>query len=188
MTSTRPRRLLAGLAATAAAVAALSAGQAAQAAPTPPAVPTEIAVPDGHKPFLLGHAAGVTDLDLHHRAGRPRLEPGHTERGPSQRSRSRVRHALRRPLLARHRRQHGRRQPGQRRHRRPDRDRMAAAQGRAGHRRARRRPPRRQAYIQRIATTGGLTPPAADCNATTAGAARDVPYTADYLFWKARTS
>ena len=43
-------------------------------------------------------------------------------------------------------------------------------------------------YIQRIATTGGLTPSAADCNATTAGTAREVPYTADYLFWKARTS
>jgi hypothetical protein len=27
---------------------------------------------------------------------------------------------------------------------------------------------------------------AADCNATTAGSAREVPYTADYLFWKER--
>ena len=40
-------------------------------------------------------------------------------------------------------------------------------------------------YIQRIATTGGLKPAAEDCNATTAGTAREIPYTADYLFWKA---
>src|SRR5206468_5881209 len=39
-------------------------------------------------------------------------------------------------------------------------------------------------YIQRIATTGGVAPPAADCNATTAGTQAEVPYTADYYFWK----
>jgi hypothetical protein len=39
-------------------------------------------------------------------------------------------------------------------------------------------------YIQRIATTGGLTPPAAECTAATAGTQREVPYTADYYFWK----
>jgi Protein of unknown function (DUF3455) len=33
--------------------------------------------------------------------------------------------------------------------------------------------------IQRIATTGGYVPPAADCNATTAGTVAEVPYTAD---------
>ena len=38
--------------------------------------------------------------------------------------------------------------------------------------------------IQRIATTGGLAPPAADCNAIRAGTVADVPYTADYYFWK----
>ena len=38
--------------------------------------------------------------------------------------------------------------------------------------------------IQRIATTGGLAPSAADCNATTAGTVAEVPYTADYYFWK----
>jgi hypothetical protein len=41
-------------------------------------------------------------------------------------------------------------------------------------------------YIQRLATTGGLTPPAADCNASTAGTVHEVPYTADYAFWKAQ--
>jgi predicted lipoprotein with Yx(FWY)xxD motif len=39
-------------------------------------------------------------------------------------------------------------------------------------------------YVQRIATTGGLAPPAADCNAARAGTVTDVPYTADYYFWK----
>jgi hypothetical protein len=40
-------------------------------------------------------------------------------------------------------------------------------------------------YIQRTATTGGLAPAPTDCNATTAGAQAEVPYTADYRFWKA---
>jgi hypothetical protein len=40
-------------------------------------------------------------------------------------------------------------------------------------------------FIQRIATTGGLAPAAADCNAATVGDVVEVPYTADYYFWKA---
>ena len=39
-------------------------------------------------------------------------------------------------------------------------------------------------YIQRIATTGGLAPAAALCNAGTVGTVAEVPYTADYYFWK----
>ena len=38
--------------------------------------------------------------------------------------------------------------------------------------------------IQPIATTGGLAPPAADCNAIRAGTVADILYTADYYFWK----
>jgi hypothetical protein len=38
--------------------------------------------------------------------------------------------------------------------------------------------------IQRIATTGGIAPPAADRNEITAGTLAEVPYTADYYFWK----
>jgi hypothetical protein len=38
-------------------------------------------------------------------------------------------------------------------------------------------------YIQRVNTTGGLTP-ASGCDASTAGAAANVPYTADYYFYK----
>ncbi len=39
-------------------------------------------------------------------------------------------------------------------------------------------------FIQRVATTGGAEPPAADCNAETSGTREEVPYTADYYFWK----
>ena len=39
-------------------------------------------------------------------------------------------------------------------------------------------------FIQRLDTVGGLTPPAADCNAATAGTVVEVPYTAEYVFWK----
>jgi hypothetical protein len=39
-------------------------------------------------------------------------------------------------------------------------------------------------FIQRLDTTGGLTPPAADCNSATAGTVVEVPYTAEYVFWK----
>lgn len=40
-------------------------------------------------------------------------------------------------------------------------------------------------FIQRIATVGGLAPAAAECNVSTVGTQREVPYTADYTFWKA---
>jgi hypothetical protein len=39
-------------------------------------------------------------------------------------------------------------------------------------------------HIQRINTTGGLTPAAAECTADHVGEQRSVPYTADYVFWK----
>ena len=40
-------------------------------------------------------------------------------------------------------------------------------------------------FIQRIATTGGLAPAAADCTISTVGTRQEIPYTADYYFWKA---
>jgi hypothetical protein len=43
----------------------------------------------------------------------------------------------------------------------------------------------RTTYIQRVATTGGVAPAAASCNASTAGTQAEVPYTADYYFWRA---
>ena len=39
-------------------------------------------------------------------------------------------------------------------------------------------------HVQRIATTGGLTPAASECTADHVGETRSVPYTADYVFWK----
>ena len=42
----------------------------------------------------------------------------------------------------------------------------------------------RTTFIQRVATTGGLAPPASECNATTAGTEKEVAYTADYYVWK----
>jgi hypothetical protein len=42
----------------------------------------------------------------------------------------------------------------------------------------------RTSFIQRVATTGGLAPAAASCNAATTGEQVEVPYTADYYFWK----
>jgi hypothetical protein len=39
-------------------------------------------------------------------------------------------------------------------------------------------------WIQRVATVGGLPPAAADCNAATAGTRQEIPYSADYRFWK----
>jgi hypothetical protein len=41
----------------------------------------------------------------------------------------------------------------------------------------------RTAYIQRLATTGGLAP-ASGCDAGTVGAVAEIPYTADYAFWR----
>ena len=40
-------------------------------------------------------------------------------------------------------------------------------------------------YIQRIHTVGGVAPAAADCTAGSAGEQREIPYSADYVFFKA---
>jgi len=39
-------------------------------------------------------------------------------------------------------------------------------------------------FIQRLNTTGGLPPAASECDATTVGTRAEVPYTADYYFWR----
>ena len=39
-------------------------------------------------------------------------------------------------------------------------------------------------YIQRLNTTGGVAPAAGECNADTLDEVVEVPYTADYYFWK----
>ena len=40
-------------------------------------------------------------------------------------------------------------------------------------------------FIQRTNTTGGRAPAASTCNSGTVGTTAEVPYTADYHFWKA---
>ena len=40
-------------------------------------------------------------------------------------------------------------------------------------------------YIQRIHTVGGRPPAAADCDAGSAAEQREIPYSADYVFFKA---
>jgi Protein of unknown function (DUF3455) len=182
MTLTRSRRLLA--AAIAAAATALPLAQAAHAEPPAPTVPPEIAVEDGHKLFLVGHAVGVQIYQCNATAGgyrwafvgpRAKLygdngKPITTHfRGPTWQASdgSTAVGALVRPitvdptaipwLLLSATGTAG-----------ADGDRLAAT-----------------TFIQRIATTGGLIPAAEECNAGTAGTANEVPYTADYYFWKA---
>jgi hypothetical protein len=179
------RLLLAGIAAVAAAVPLT---QTALAGPPAPTVPGTIAVGEGHKPFLIGHAVGVqiyacTDAtgafrwglvapraDLYDDSGK--LLTTHFG-GPTWRAKdgssvvgSRVdgvtvnATAIPWLLLSAASTSTG-----------PDGDRLAHT-----------------TYIQRIATTGGLAPAATDCHAGTAGETREVPYTADYVFWKATGS
>ena len=39
-------------------------------------------------------------------------------------------------------------------------------------------------FLQRINIVGGIAPPASECTAASAGRVVEVPYTADYVFWK----
>jgi hypothetical protein len=175
-------RLLAGILA---AIAVVPAAQAA-AAPTAPPVPSEIAVEEGYKPFLAGHAVGVQIYRCPTVAGgfawalvapRANLYNDHGKllmthyAGPTWQAKdgstvvgSRVSGvtvdatAIPWLKLTRASSTSG-----------PDGDRLTQTK-----------------FIQRIATTGGLPPASGECNAVTAGSAREVPYTADYVFWKAR--
>jgi uncharacterized protein DUF3455 len=179
---TRPSRLPRMLAAAVVAVAAASLlAQGAQAAPPPPA----IEVPAGHKVFLVAHAVGVqiyrcTATASGHEwsfvAPRATLYRDNGKLvathfgGPTWQAKDgstvvgrRVAGVTVDPtaidwlLLSA-----TSTAPG------PDGDRLAGT-----------------TYIQRTATTGGLAPAAVGCNATTAGTSAEVPYTADYHFWKA---
>ncbi len=176
----RPTRLVAaGLVAAGAALGAV--GAPAHAEPAGPDVPTAVAVPAGHKVFLVGRAVGVQiyscngerwsfvapRADLYGDNGN--LVTTHFG-GPTWQAKDGSSVRARRdgdytpdptaiPWL-----------------------RLAATStvaGSDGERLA------GTTYIQRTATTGGLEPAAAECNATTAGTTQEVPYTADYHFWKA---
>ena len=150
----------------------------------PPAVPSKIAVPAGHKVFLVGHAVGVQIYSCNATAGgfawglvapranlynhRGKLLMTHYA-GPTWQARDGstvVGSVVDRetvdptaiPWLL-----------------------LKAASTTAGPRGDRLI---KTTFIQRIATTGGLAPAAADCNVATAGTRQEIPYTADYYFWK----
>jgi hypothetical protein len=177
----RSRRLLAGIcAATAVAPAGALAG------PPAPDVPTDIAVTGAHKQFLVGHAVGdqiytctAVPGGYAWSAATPRADL-YDDRGnviirhyggPSWQAKDGSAVVGRRdsgvsvdptaiPWLK-----------------------LSAASTSAGSDGARLAG---TTFIQRIATTGGLVPAAYECNALTAGGKAYVPYTADYVFWKAR--
>jgi hypothetical protein len=159
-----------------AAAAAASLVQAAQAGPPPPSVPGPIQVLDGSKVFLIGHAVGVQIYTCNgtvwsSAVPRANLVDDNGKliithfAGPTWQTKDGsmvVGHAeasVTPDLTA---------IPWVRL------SAVSTTPGRLGN----------TTNIQRIATTGGHTPPAADCNATTAGTVAEVPYTADYYFWK----
>jgi Protein of unknown function (DUF3455) len=164
----------------AAAALSLSLAPSAGAAPSEPVVPSDIAVPAGHKVFLVGHAVGVQiyrctatgwglvapRANLYGDGGN--LITTHFG-GPTWQARD------------------GSKVVGKRDGDAPGAPgaipwlRLAAASTSAGADGDRLEG---TTYIQRIATAGGVAPPAAECDAAAAGAEREVPYTADYVFWK----
>jgi hypothetical protein len=183
------RLLLAGtvrllVAAIVAAAAVVSLTQVALAGPPAPDVPGEIAVPEGNKVFLVGHAIGVQiyscngvvwssatpranlyndqgKLIITHFAG-PTWQAMDGSRVVGRAEASVIVDDTAIPWV---------RLVAASTAAGPDGDRLMAT-----------------TYIQRIRTTGGHTPPAAECNATTAGTVAEVPYTADYYFWKKTAS
>jgi hypothetical protein len=153
----------------------------ATAAPSAPAVPGGIAVPEGNKPFLVGHAVGVqiyrcNGVSWGLFAPRANLYGNNGQLiathfgGPSWQAKDGSTVVGRRikdpvtvdptaiPWLLL--------------------ERASAMPGADGNRLG------GTTFIQRIATTGGLAPAASTCTAETAGDEEEVPYTADYVFWK----
>ena len=170
------RRLL--IAAVLAATVAVPA--AAMAGPAAPPVPGDIAVPDGHKPYLVAHADGVQIYTCEGSAWKL-LAPRATLTGDNGK------------VVATHyggptwEARDGSRVVGKRDAGVPgapgavDWLRLKAgstAAGADGDRLA------GTTYIQRIHTVGGVAP----AGACAAGASAEVPYTADYVFFKATGS
>ena len=172
--------LVTGLAALAAAVPLTG---VAAAAPSAPEVPGGIAVEEGNKPFLIGHAVGVQIYRCNGASWAPvapranlygdngQLIATHFG-GPSWQAKDGSKVVAQRikdpitvdptaiPWLLLEAKQVT---AG------PDGDRLAGT-----------------TFIQRIRTTGGLAPDASTCTAETAADEAEVPYTADYVFWKNR--
>ena len=179
------RLLIAGL--VAAAVAAWPMAAVGDAHPRPPKVPTEVAVPDGNKLFLEAHAVGVQIYSCNATATgygwtlvapRANLYDRHGKliithfAGPTWQAKdgskvvgARVNGVNVDPtaidwlLLSA----------------------TPTAPGPHG-----RGTLADTSFIQRLNTTGGRPPAAANCNATTVGTQAEVPYTADYFFFRPR--
>ncbi len=176
------RLLLTGIAAVA---AALPLAQAAQAGPAAPDVPGEIAVAGAHKPSLIAHAEGVQiyacasaadgyawrlvapRATLYGENGKP-LATHYG--GPTWEARDGskvvgVREAgvsVDPTAVDWLRLRAGSTTAG------PDGDRLTAT-----------------TYIQRINTVGGRPPAAGECDAAAVAQQREIPYSADYVFFKA---
>jgi hypothetical protein len=176
------RSLLAGLAAVA---AALTVAQGADAGPATPVVPTEIAVADGHKPYLVAHAEGVQIYDCLSVPG------GHAWRLAAPRAALTDDHGN---TIGSHyggpawEARDGSKVVGKRDGSKTvdptsvDWLRLAAdstTTGADGERFV------RTSYIQRINTVGGLAPASPECTEDTLAERREIPYTADYVFFKA---
>jgi hypothetical protein len=176
------RRLLA--AGIVAAAATLSVAQVAHAGPPAPVVPGEIQVEHGNKVFLVGHGVGVQIYSCNPTASgfawgfvAPRANLYNDQGkliithfgGPSWQAKdgSKVVGHLIRPVTV---------------------DPTAipwlllSATPTAGPYGGDRLVP--TTFIQRTLTVGGLAPDASTCNATAVGRVVEVPYTADYIFWK----
>jgi hypothetical protein len=164
--------------------AAVPVAQVVHARPPGPEVPSDIDVPAGNKAFLVGHAVGVQiyscnatpsgfawgfvapRADLHDNTGKliithfggPTWQAKDGSTVVAQRVNGVTVDATAIPWLLL--------------------STASTTTGRDGDRLT------NTTFIQRIATTGGLSPAAADCNVTTAGTTVEVPYTADYQFWK----
>ena len=168
-----------------AAIAAIAAAwplaQSAAAAPAPPEVPADIAVGAGHKLFLVGHATGVQIYTCNGFAwgfAGPRanlygdngkLLTTHFG-GPTWQARdgSRVVGQVETRVTVDPAAIPWLKLSASSTSAGADGDRLAGT-----------------TFIQRIATTGGLAPSPATCDAANAGTVEEVPYTADYTFWKA---
>jgi Protein of unknown function (DUF3455) len=177
------RRVL--VTAMAAVAVALPLAQAAHAGPAAPAVPGEIAVTGDHKPYLTAHAEGVQiyacfsvadgyawrllapratltgsngkPLGTHYAGPRWEARDGSKVLGVRESGVSVDPTAVDWLRLRADSTTAG-----------PDGDRLTAT-----------------TYIQRINTVGGRPPAAAGCDADTAAEQREVPYSADYVFFKA---
>ena len=182
MRSNGPTRLLIGALAAAAATVAMA--PSAEARHSDPPVPGKIAVEAGNTPFLTGHGVGVQMYSCTPTAGsfdwafvapRANLFDRHGKvivthfAGPTWKARdgSTVKGAVEAsetvdptaiPWL-----------------------RLAATPVADAHRGGRLA---RTSFIQRTNTVGGLAPAREGCSAATAGTVVEVPYTADYVFWR----